>query len=360
MKKLLVLLMLMLTAFTGCNSSTGDDDKNDGNNGNTTGNGGTYTISGSVRLTSTTGAAISGVTVILASTVQTSLTPLTTTTGSNGTFSFSNIAAGTYLVTVTKTGYTFTPEFGAVTVTDKNVTVSFIGTTVNTSGNAGTHNLYPLKTNATWTFEAVTVVSGFSYTEKIIDRVTGTMVKGGKDYWAMESTTYDTDGKEDSKDTAYMRIENDIMYTYGSDFFTAKAAPAAFKSAQNPSVFKALQTTYDHLVLLKFNVSAGTAWDIMKDSGSALGNSYSVTVTGKYIGTETVGAYSNCAKYELDYKSESNTTYGKIAGRWFRTIWLAPNVGPVKEIEMFYTGETLATIELLSTVTYTLQTSVIP
>ncbi|MHB9031074.1 MAG: carboxypeptidase-like regulatory domain-containing protein [Candidatus Latescibacterota bacterium] len=362
MKKLLVLFMLMLTAFAGCNSSTGNDDNDDnGNTGNNTGNGGKYTVSGSAHLNNVDGAGISGATVILASTSQTTMTPLTVTTGSNGAFSFANIAAGSYMVTITKANHTFSPEFVMVTVADKNVIVqTFVGTAVNTSGNAGAHTLFPLKTGATWTYDSVNSISGMSFTEKIIDKVTGTMVQGGKTYWAVVSTTYDSDGEEDDTDTAYLRIENNVLYTYGTDLLTAKTAPVAFKAAQTPAVLKALQSSYGDLAMLKFNVATGTTWDIYKDSGSYQGNTYSIAATGKYIGTETVGAYSNCAKFEVSYASESNSTYGKIAGKWNMTLWLAPNTGPVKTVDTFYTGQTLATVELLSTVTNTLQTSQIP
>ncbi len=358
MKKLLAMLMIMLVSFTGCNSSSGND--KDDNGGNNNGTGGSYTVSGSVRLGSAEGAAISGVTVVLAAVSMTGVNPQTVTTGSTGAFAFSNIAPGNYIITPAKSGYTFSPEFVSFTVADKNVTVqTFVGATVNTGGNAGSHTLAPFKTGATWTFDSVYSVGGFSLNEKVVEKVTGTVAKGGKTYWAVTFTTYDSDGKLDTENTIYLRVENETVYTYGTDFFTSKTAPATFKSAQTPAVMKALAYS-DDLPMLKFNVSPGTTWDIVRDTTTYQGNSATIIITGKYVGTETVGSYANCAKFELNYGSESVYNEMKISGKWDKTLWLAPNVGPVKSIDNFSTGTTIADAALLSTTTSTLSSHVIP
>ncbi|MBN1291585.1 MAG: carboxypeptidase regulatory-like domain-containing protein [Candidatus Latescibacteria bacterium] len=359
MKKLLALLIFLVIAFVGCNSSTGDDDDND-NNG--TGNDGKYTISGSVKLNSANGAGISGVNVALAPVSQSANpTPFLATTGSAGTFSFENISAGSYIVTVNKTDYSFTPEYVSISVSDKNVvTQTFIGTTFSNSGNAGTHSLFPFKTGATWTYSSVMSVSGFDINESEVDKVDGTMVKEGKTYWALDSTRYDSDGEESSNEISYVRIENNILYTYGADFLTAKAVAKVAKTAQAAALFKALESLNSDLAMIKFNVSAGTTWDVFRDSAATEGNSYSIVITGKYVGTETVGSYSNCAKYELEYDSESDTTYGKYAGKWSQTLWFSANVGIVKTVELFSSGETLATVTLLSTTTNMLESYQIP
>jgi hypothetical protein len=361
MKKLFVLLVLMLAAFAGCNSSTGNDDKdNGGDTGNNTGNGGKYTVSGSARLTSASGAAIAGATVVLASTSQTATIPLTTTTGSNGAFSFGNISAGSYIVTIEKENHTFSPEFVMVTVADKNVVVqTFVGTTVNTSGNAGSVALYPFKTNATWTYDSVYEALGFPSNQKVVQKVTGTMNMGGKTYWAVKSTTYDSEGEEDGEDTLYFRVDNNIMYGYGTDFLTGKIAKAA-KPGQAAAIFKPAQSISSEYPLIKFGVAAGTTWDIYKDSGAYQSTSWNILATGKYVGTETVSSYSNCARYELSYASETNSSFGKIASKSGLTIWLAPNVGPVKTVLVTHIGDSLDAVSLLSTVTNTLNTVQIP
>lgn len=359
MNRLFWVFLFVLATIAGCNSSTGNDDNGNSGNNNNTGNGGKYTVSGSVHLTSANGAGISGVTVVISS-VDTTATTLTMTTGSDGAFSFGNIAAGSYIVAVAKSNYTFTPTYVAVAVADKNVAVqTFVGVTVNTSGNAGTSALYPLKTGNTWTFDNVDLISSFEILGKSIDTVTGTMAMGGKTYWAISSKSYDSDGEEDSDDTLYFRVENNILYSYGTDFLTAKNALKSAKPAQAAALGKMLVSA-DEYPLYKFDVSAGTTWDIYKDSSSYQGNSSTIVSTGKYVGTETVGAYTNCAKFELEYTSESVTTSMKIAGKWSKTIWLASNVGPVKIVEKFYTGDTLAAISLLSTTTRTLKTAQLP
>jgi hypothetical protein len=324
--------------------------------GTVTGGSGNYTVSGSVKLNSASGAGIEGATVVIAQ-VSATPNPQTATTSSTGAFSFGNIAAGSYLVTVTKTGYTFLPEYVTVTVSNKNETVqTFVGTTVNTSGDAGTHSLFPLKTGNTWTYDSVTSISSFEINGSQTNEVKGTMVQGGKTYWSLDFTTYNSDNEEDSKDTYYLRIENNVLYTYGTEFFTAKVAPKAAKAAQ---ALKKTASSDGDLAAIKFNVSAGTTWDIFQDSGSAQGNSYSIAVTGKYVGTETVGSYSNCAKYEIVYSSESSTTSIQIAAKWAWTMWFAPSVGIVKSTEAFSTGDTLATLALSNTITNTLRSSVI-
>ena len=101
MKKLFALFMLSaFTVFAGCNSSTGN--KDDDNNGN----GGTLKVSGYVKLTSVEGAGIKDVSVKL---TQGSSTISSASTNADGYYEFVNIAAGSYVVTPTKSGYTFLP-----------------------------------------------------------------------------------------------------------------------------------------------------------------------------------------------------------------------------------------------------------
>jgi hypothetical protein len=72
----------------------------------------TYTITGTV-----SGAVQSGVTITLTGTATAS-----TTTAGDGTYSFSGLSAGSYTVTPSKTGYTFSPASLNPTVTSSNVT----------------------------------------------------------------------------------------------------------------------------------------------------------------------------------------------------------------------------------------------
>jgi hypothetical protein len=72
----------------------------------------TYSITGTV-----SGAVQSGVTITLTGTATAS-----TTTAGDGTYSFSGLSAGSYTVTPSKTGYTFSPASLNPTVTSSNVT----------------------------------------------------------------------------------------------------------------------------------------------------------------------------------------------------------------------------------------------
>ncbi|MGA3282738.1 MAG: carboxypeptidase-like regulatory domain-containing protein, partial [Smithella sp.] len=83
----------------------------------------TYTISGTV-----SGATQSGVTISCTSTGST----LTTTTASDGTYSFTGLSAGSYTITPSKTGYTFSPTSGNVTITTGNGTQNFTASAVTT------------------------------------------------------------------------------------------------------------------------------------------------------------------------------------------------------------------------------------
>ena len=71
-----------------------------------------YSITGTI-----TGTGGNGATVRLSGSAT-----LTTTADASGTFSFSNLDNGSYTVTPTKTGYTFTPSSRAVTVNGANIT----------------------------------------------------------------------------------------------------------------------------------------------------------------------------------------------------------------------------------------------
>jgi hypothetical protein len=87
----------------------------------------TYTISGTI--TTSTGTAISGVTVSTGAT--------SATTNASGAYTLSGLANGTYTVTPTLTGYTFSPVNRSVTVNGANVTgQNFTGTA--SGGGGGT------------------------------------------------------------------------------------------------------------------------------------------------------------------------------------------------------------------------------
>ena len=86
----------------------------------------TYTVSGTV--TTSTGAALAGVTVNAGS--------VSATTSSTGAYTLSGLANNTYTLTPSLSGYTFTPATRSVTVSGANVTgQNFTGTAASSGGN---------------------------------------------------------------------------------------------------------------------------------------------------------------------------------------------------------------------------------
>jgi len=115
-KVLLAFSLVFALGFAGCGDSGGGDDDDDnplgpGGGDDTSG----YTVSG--RVLSTGGHAVPGVVMTLAS--ETS--QQTATTGDNGTFSFTGVTSGYYMITPSYSGYTFEPEFLVLTVGSANM-----------------------------------------------------------------------------------------------------------------------------------------------------------------------------------------------------------------------------------------------
>ena len=119
-------------------------------NGNQTGKnflataviGSTYSISGSVSIQGG-GALPGGATITLSGAANG-----TTTTDATGAYTFNNLAAGTYTVTPSFTGWTFSPASSSQTITNANITnVNFTATSVVTSYSiSGTVNYSGSKT----------------------------------------------------------------------------------------------------------------------------------------------------------------------------------------------------------------------
>ena len=104
-----IIVLSIITLFVGCSSSSSTTTPT------------TFSISGTV-----SGAVSSGVTITLSGTSS-----ATTQTDANGNYSFSSLANGTYTVTPTLTGYTFTPTSSTKTVSGSSITaVDFVATIV--------------------------------------------------------------------------------------------------------------------------------------------------------------------------------------------------------------------------------------
>ncbi|MBN1291637.1 MAG: carboxypeptidase regulatory-like domain-containing protein [Candidatus Latescibacteria bacterium] len=298
------------------------------------GNGGgdtdTYTVSG--RVIDSSGNGISGVNLILASVQQYSAT-----TNANGNYTFNTIPSGSYGLVPTKSGYSFIPQFKTVIVGTSNVTVdNFTGSTDSGnggdtgSGNAGTHNYFPMKTGATWTYHVKDTdyeddeVYEYDYTST----VGGTKVFNDKEYWEM----LDEDGYEDG----YMRIENNILYVFGGDDEIYAKFPAGVKKTLGVAKTAAIKQDFlnEEMPMFYLNASAGTSYKIYEYSISESGYTSSMKINGKYVGTEnvsvTAGSFSNCRKYEIIWESSITSSFYSESYVTKTTVYLAPNVGLVK------------------------------
>ncbi|MFC1608200.1 carboxypeptidase-like regulatory domain-containing protein [Candidatus Latescibacterota bacterium] len=254
-------------------------------------------------------------------------------TGSEGIYTFRDIPNGTYIVAPGKEGYSFYPTNRRVMVRGGNVTVESITANISEDtgddfGFAGTHEDYPVSAHASWTISRV--MSDFtnasrqeySYTVTVME----TVLINGERYWVLEND----DGEFDS----YLRIDGDTVYTFAefAQVTTEKARPAReLESSDNDPLT-------DPLPLLRLDLQPGTTYDIMSHSGSIYGGgSFTHTWLGTYIGTETVtvpaGTFTDCRKYEII--NDSAAVAGAAAVREITTsqLWLAPNVGVVKQID---------------------------
>ncbi len=106
MKKFIPMLLAAMLLMTGCNSDSGtNSDAGDLTAG--------YSLSGTIRDSS--GKAISGITVTLAG-GSTSAQLTSTTTDTNGTYTFTGLSNGLYVITGVPLGYSFTPAYRTVTI----------------------------------------------------------------------------------------------------------------------------------------------------------------------------------------------------------------------------------------------------
>ncbi len=155
------------------------------------------------------------------------------------------------------------------------------------------------------------------YTYSSTDSITGTTTLGGKEYYILA---------ENELDNSYARLANDIRYMYMEDEILAKA------HAQN-ATFEGREVP-----MFDFTKSAGKTWSIYSDTQSIQGASYKVTMTGKYVGIQSVtvpaGSFTNCAVFEITTNSQYTSTYENqtYSGSFTEvaTHYFAKGVGPVK------------------------------
>ncbi len=192
----------------------------------------------------------------------------------------------------------------------------------------------PFKVGATFTFDNTNDSSWsepYTYTSTMT--IAGTTTINDKTYYIMVD---DTGGWQD---TTYARLQNGIMYEYGSEMVMAGKA-AAFEAVKK-TLAQALAGTDTGTEIPMFNFSANS-WNIYSYNQSEGGFTINMTATGKYKGKEAVtvpaGAFTDCAKFEITITSQSSYNVGGQSGgnTWNSTmlIWFAKGVGPVKSSEV--------------------------
>ncbi|MFC1485691.1 hypothetical protein ACFL55_01530 [Candidatus Latescibacterota bacterium] len=181
----------------------------------------------------------------------------------------------------------------------------------------------PLETGSIWMYNDTD--TDYSQSPPDVDISTSSMTCtgqetiNGKTYWALVET--------DSDEPFFLRIDNNDVY--GIDVFEDILEKPALKGLQEEG----------EMLLFRFGVSAGTTWEIWSYSYSEDQYSWSITMSGKYLGTESVtvpaDSYSNCAKFEIT--TTSSYSYGGYSlpetGTSKTTMWFAPDVGPIKTID---------------------------
>ncbi|MGA9751599.1 MAG: carboxypeptidase regulatory-like domain-containing protein, partial [Acidobacteriota bacterium] len=141
----------------------------------------TYSILGTV-----SGDTASGVTMSL-----TGAATATTTTAADGTYTFSGLANGSYTVTPSKSGYTFSPASIAVTISGANQTGKNFTATVNPSGDTPLTSGVGVSTGSiaqgAWKYYTIAVPSGATNLS-----ITLTSLSADLDLYVNNSTTHPT------------------------------------------------------------------------------------------------------------------------------------------------------------------------
>lgn len=201
----------------------------------------------------------------------------------------------------------------------------------------------PFAVGATFTFDNTFSYPGSDpYTYSSTMTIAGTSSFNSKTYYMM------VEDNVSWQDTLYVRLQNGIMYQYGSDMILAGKAAAV--AAAKEALKQALASVDTGTEIPMFNFTADS-WNIYSTSQTEGGYTVNMSATGKYKGTETVtvpaGTFADCAKFEITIMSQSSSSAGgqSFSSTWntVMTQWFAKDVGPVKSRELStgtYTGQT--------------------
>ncbi len=249
----------------------------------------TYSISGSI----TPAASGTGTTVTLtlgASTIATA------TADVSGNYSFTGVVAGSYTVTPTKTGFTFSPISAPATVSNANVTVA----TFTATANSATQTLFTTQTPATTNNSdgsSVNYELGTSFTADTAGQITAVR------FWKASSETGTHTG----------RIWSSTGTLLASVVFTNETASGWQQQALTTALNITASTTY------VVSVNTGATYYVATNSGLATqinsGNLHSVVgANGLYGATGTFPTSSyQASNYFRDIVFAPSSTVGPPA-----------------------------------------------
>ncbi len=341
MKRILISLFLMSGLVLGCVTDSGDDntegDDNGGGNTNNPPATQTYSITGQIE--NAEGEGIKGVTVRVndGDTIDKSVT-----TDANGLYTVAGLTAGSYTLTPSLSGYTFTPESQQAVVSDASIAVPLFSATAsgNSGGNggsggngsgdgeAGSLDFYPVKVNATWTYTSQENWEYFTDEYSYTETVTGTVMIDGKNYWELE-TSYEDD---DMTDRSWIRMDNNVFYSFIDDIMegVGKRLPSKMVLIQADSS--------QEVPFFKFGLSSGASWNIFTSTYTSSEGQTSIDMKGKYTGTGSVsiplGSYSGCPMFEITTVITSVYDGITYENTMVDTYWFARNIGIVKSLSV--------------------------
>ncbi len=293
----------------------------------------TYSISGTV-----SGAVASGVTINL-----TGASTASTTTGTGGTYTFSGLANGSYTVTPSLTGYTFSPTSTAVTISSANQTgINFTSTAVPTYSISGTvsgavtsgvtMNLTGAKTAST------TTGTGGTYTFSGLANGSYTVTPSLSGYTFAPTSTAVTISSANQTGINFTATQNSGPTTLFTDGFessgwsTAQVSGTAgawtiVTSSSHPSI-----TAHGGTHWADFNSytsASGSQTRIYRSSGFAVGSYSTVTLTFWMY-------------HDTSYSSDADKVQAQVSTNG--TTWT--NVGTAVNRYTGSTGWTQATVDL--------------
>lgn len=274
-------LMLLLCVFFCVSCGGGGGNDGSGTNTNTTVT--TYTLSGSV-----SGSIAGGVTITISGG-----SAYSTTTDASGSYSFTGLSAGTYTVTPTRTGYTFSPTSSAFTITNSNITATNFTSSTST-----------LSIGDRTDYSSITLTSGGTYSSS--------SSSVSRNYYEYTSTTSDTPaikvapgGSMTLTHSKATKSGGATSSTENSGFYGFNSGVLASSSSSTSSYVETNRTTAVTMTDCTITTSADGA-------NGAFAFGQGATINLDYVTIVTTGA-SNSRGVDATYGGTVNITNSTIS-----------------------------------------------